>query len=87
MTTLVVTVIVGLIMIIAYLFFSKEQKIIRQNELEKRNTVLNFFQKEINCMGNLEILGIGCDGNSDVEFIQAVKKITLPDNIRIQIYD
>ena len=38
-------------------------------------------------IATLRLEGIGNDGNSDFEFGQAVRKINLPNDTRVQIYD
>ena len=35
----------------------------------------------------LELAGIESDGNNDYEFAKAVKKINVPDGIRVKIYE
>lgn len=67
--------------IIALRIYKKNKfKMINNYNAIKYRTYIDGFDK-------LEVVGIGTDGNSDFEFRQAVKKISLPDDIRIQIYD
>ena len=76
-----------MVFIISYV--SLDQKIKKQKrEIDKKNVVIqNFYKQEINRIGKLRLEGTGNDGNSDFEFQQAVKKINLPNDIRVQLYD
>lgn len=87
MEILVITLLVCMILGISYAFFGIDIKRKKKAECEKKLLIRNFYQQEIECMGKLQLEGIGSDGNSDFEFNQAVKKINLPNNIRVQIYD
>lgn len=87
MEILIVTLFVCMVLIISYVSF--DQKIKKQKrEIDKKNVVIqNFYKQEINRIGKLRLEGTGNDGNSDFEFKQAVKKINLPNDIRVQLYD
>ena len=87
MEILIVTLFVCMVLIISYVSF--DQKIKKQKiEIDKKNLVIhNFYKQEINRIGKLRLEGTGNDGNSDFEFQQAVKKINLPNDIRVQLYD
>jgi septation ring formation regulator EzrA len=87
MEILVVTLAVSAILVISYIIFGREVN--KQKEVEDRKNVLlhDFYQQEVKNIGKLRLEGTGNDGNSDFEFIQAVKKINLSDNTRVQIYD
>lgn len=87
MEILVVTLVVCAVLGISYAFFSKDVKRKKAVECEKNLLLRNFYKQEIKRMGTLQLEGIGSDGNSDFEFKQAVKKINLPNDIRVQIYD
>ena len=87
MEILVVTLVVCTILGISYAFFSKDVKRKKAVEYEKNLLLRNFYKQEIKYMGELQLAGIGSDGNSDFEFKQAIKKISLPNDIRVQIYD
>lgn len=87
METVIITGVVCLALAISYVFFGKEQKIKKYKRSEKARTISVFFEQEINRIGNLEVVGTGSDGNSDVEIVQAIRKIVLPDELRVQIYD
>lgn len=87
METLVVTLAVCTILGISYAFFSKDVKKKKAVKCEKNLLLRNFYKQEIKRVGTLQLEGTGSDGNSDFEFKQAVKKIKLPNDIRVQIYD
>lgn len=87
MEILVVTLAVCMILGISYAFFNKDAKRRKMLECEKRALLRNCYIQEIKNIGPLELAGMGSDGNSDFEFKQAVKKINLPNDIRVQIYD
>lgn len=87
MEILVVTLVVCMILGIAYAFFNKDAKGKKKVECEKNLLLRNFYKQEIKSIETLQLAGTGSDGNSDFEFNQAVKKINLPNNIRVQIYD
>lgn len=87
METLVVTLIVCMILSISYVFFDKKARK-QKEEIDKSNMlILEFYNQEMDCMGKLELAGIGNDGNSDFEFKEAVKEINMPNNTKIQLYD
>ena len=87
METVIITVLVFIILSVSYAIFginmNKKEKI----EYEKNQMLCNFFQQEIKKIKSLQLEGVGDDGNSDFEFIRAVKKIKMPVNVRIQIYE
>ena len=87
MDVLIVSLMVIIILISSYVFFGKkidEQKRLKLDQLKQLRT---FYQLEMQRINHLTLEGIETDGNSDFEFKQAVKKINLPENIRIQLYD
>lgn len=61
-------------------------KIYQKKEAKKSKQIMN-YGVYIDSFEKLELAGIGNDGNSDYEFIQAVNKIHLSDDIRIKIYE
>lgn len=87
MEILVVTLAVCAILGISYVFFSKDVKKRKVVECEKNLSLRNFYKQEIMRIETLRLEGIGNDGNSDFEFGQAVRKINLPNDTRVQIYD
>lgn len=87
METVVISMLVCMILGISYVYFGKEQESKREQEIERGKLVRDFFRQEIMSIKKLELAGAGNDGNSDFEFIQAVKKIDVPDDIRVRIYD
>lgn len=87
MEILGVTLVVCTILGISYVFFNNDIKRKKTVECEKNLLLRNFYKQEIRNIGTLQLVGTGSDGNSDFEFKQAVKKIKLPNDIRIQIYD
>ena len=87
MEILVVTLAVCMILILSYVLFSKDAKRKKAVEYEKNLLLRDFYKQEINHMEILQLEGIGNDGGSDFEFKQAVKRINLPNDIRVQIYD
>lgn len=87
METAIITLLVCLVLAISYVVFDKKQEIKEHEINEKYRAIYESFEKEIDKIEKLEIVGTGNDGNSDVEFIQAVKKISMPNNLRVQIYD
>lgn len=87
MEILGVTLVVCTILGISYVFFNNDIKRKKTVECEKNLLLRNFYKQEIKSIGTLQLVGTGSDGNSDFEFKQAVKKINLPNDIRIQIYD
>jgi septation ring formation regulator EzrA len=87
MEILIVTLLVGIILFFSYVFFNRKAKR-QKKEIDMKNTLIrDFYKQEINCMEELKLVGTGNDGNSDFEFKQAVKKINMSNNIRIQLYD
>lgn len=82
-----ITLLVCMILIISYFLFGKEQQRKKKDEFEKYQLICDFYKQEIRNIKKLQLEGTGSDGNSDFEFIQAVKKINLPNNVRVQIYD
>lgn len=87
MEILGVTLVVCTILGISYIFLNKYTKRKKTVECEKSLLLRNFYKKEIKNISTLQLAGTGSDGNSDFEFKQAVKKINLPNDIRIQIYE
>lgn len=87
MEILSVASVVCTILGISYAFFNKDTKRKKRVECEKKLLLRNFYKQEIKSIETLQLAGTGSDGNSDFEFKQAVKKINLPNDIRIQIYD
>lgn len=87
MEILVVTLAVCMILSLSYVFFSKDAKRKKAVEYEKNLLLRDFYKQEIKHMEILQLEGIGNDENSDFEFKQAVKRINLPNDIRVQIYD
>lgn len=87
MEILVVTLIVCIILSISYVFFDKNARK-QKEEIDKDNMlILEFYNQEMNCMGKLELAGIGNNGYSDFKFTEAVKEINMPNNTKIQFYD
>ena len=84
-----VFVVIGFILII--MLICKLWNIIMMKQYEKEsNTEINNIIKYgtyIEGFAKLELAGTGNDGNSDFEFKQAVKKIDVPDDVRIKVYD
>lgn len=87
MNIIIVTLLVFVILGGSYIWFGKEQKRKKKDEHKNNMLVRAFYQQEIGCMRKMQLEGIGNDGNSDFEFIQAVRKINLPSDVRVQIYD
>lgn len=87
MNIIIVTLFVCAILGISYIWFGKEQKRKKKDEYRKSMLVRAFYQQEMGCMQKIQLEGIGNDVNSDFEFIQAVQKINLPSDVRVQIYD
>lgn len=87
MEVIIVTLVVSMILGVSYIVMNKEQKEEKQKTQERRVRLNNFFEQEINSIEKLELVGVGNDANSDNEFICAVKKIDLPNEIRIKIYE
>lgn len=87
MVVLVVTLVICTILGISYVFFSKAAKKRKVVECERNALLHNFYKQEMMHIGTLRLEGIGNDGNSDFEFGQAVRKINLSNDTRVQIYD
>ncbi len=85
MEILTVTLFVCMILAISYVLFGKEINRKKKEECEKNLLLRNFYQLEMEGMGKLQLEGTGSDGNSDFEFRLAVKRIHLPNDIRVQI--
>ena len=87
MEILTVTLLVSMILFFSYVFFDRKAKI-QKKEIAMKNILIgNFYKQDINCMGEIKLAGTGNDGNSDYEFKQAVKKINMSNNTRVQLYD
>lgn len=87
MENLIVTSIVCIILGTSYTFFNKDAKKRKIADYNKKVILRTFYKNEIENMKTLPLEGVGNDGNNDFAFIQAVKKINLTNDIRIQIYD
>lgn len=87
MEVIIVTLVVCMILGVSYIVMSKEQKEKRQKAQERKVLLYNFFEQEIDSIKNLELVGVGNDANSDNEFVNAVRKINLPSEVRIKIYE
>lgn len=84
MEVLIVTFAECMILGVSYIIMRKRQK----KKSQKEKILLHdFFEKEINSIENWELAGVGNYMNSDNEFIHAVRKINLPSDVRIIIYD
>lgn len=53
----------------------------------KESKISIMYEESIADFGDLKLEGTGNDSNSDYEFIQAVRMIELPDEVRVKIYD
>lgn len=87
MDVLIVSLVVIIILSCSYVFFGKEidkQKRLKSVQLKQFR---DFYQIEMQRINHLKLEGVETDGNSDFEFKQAVNKIKLPQNVRIQLYD
>ena len=87
MEVIIVTLAVCMILGVSYIVMSKEQKEKKKKALERKALLYSFFEQEIDSIKNLELVGVGNDANSDNEFIYAVRKINLPSEVRIKIYE
>lgn len=82
-------IVIAGIFIVGVIFLCKMWNMLMMKQRKKVNAI-----KEnkvsivyVNDFGNLKLVGTGNDFNSDFEFIQAVKKVELPDEVRVKIYD
>lgn len=85
MIILFISFIVFTLLGIAYVVFKKQKLTI-----DKRNKIISqkfqkYLELNINNISNLELAGVGEDGNSDYTFNQAVKEIILSNNIEVKI--
>lgn len=87
MTVLIITLFVCTTLMISYYFFSKEISMKKELQYNKRIKLNNYYILQLNNINNLPLLGIGIDENSDFKFKEAVKKIKLPDDTKVRIYD
>lgn len=87
MEVVVVSLFTCIMLGISYVLFGKSVKVKKQKEAEERMRICCSFQQEIDNMEKLELVGIGSDENSDFKFIEAVRKIDLPEDVRVQLYD
>lgn len=84
---IIITAVVCTILWISYIVFSNEQKTKKEKELEQYALLAEYFKSQIASIGELELAGVGNDGNSDNQVKDAIKEIRLPDYVRVQIYD
>ena len=87
MEILAVTLIVFTILVVSYILFSRDAKEKKREEFEKNVLLRDFYKQAMEHVETLPLAGTGSDENSDFAFKQAVKKIRLSDDIRVQIYD
>lgn len=87
MIVIIVTLVVCFILFVSYLYFNKQAQDIKQIRVKSDLLRNSFYQKELESIKKLKLVNVGDDGNSDFEFKQAVEKIKMPHELRIQIYD
>lgn len=85
MEILIITLVECAILGISYVFFSKDVKRKKTIKREKILLLRNFYEQEIKRMGTLPLAGIENDENGDYDVIKAIKKIELPDTVRIKL--
>ncbi len=85
--TIIVTLFVCVVLVLSYVIFDKKAKK-QKKEIDKRKILIcDFYKQEISRIKKLELAGTENDGNSDFEFKQAVKKINMSNDTRVQLYD
>ena len=71
-----------------FCFFWNRAMMKSYNNMEQQNRFKKFdFCTHINPISDLKLVGIENDGNSDYKVIDAIKKIQLPDELRIKKND
>lgn len=87
METLFVTVLVCAVTFGSYIIFKKKEDKERKTKIETSSRLCSYYQQKIDNIKELSLVGVESDGNSDFEFVDAVKKTKLQDHTRVKIYD
>lgn len=84
---IVIILLVCVCLVVSYLYFGNINKTKREREGQRLQRLSKFYDSRKDEWKDLEVLGMSSDGNSDFEFIQAVRKIDMPDYVRIEKYE
>lgn len=86
MTVFYVSLFVCIVWFGSYIYFGKKGQH-KKDHIRYQNLLLrSFYQQEMENM-KFDLVGLGIGENSDYEFIQAVRNVVMPDDLRVQIYD
>lgn len=80
-----IIVVIGFVVVLAIICKVWNMYTMKQYEKSKENRLSLTYGFYVDSVGKLEIVGVGSDGNGDYDVAKAIKKIDLPDDIRIKV--
>lgn len=80
-----IMIVIGFILVLIVICKIWNLYTMKQYLNSKKNKLSLTYGFYVNSTEKLKIVGVGSDENGDYDVAQAIKKIELPDNIRIRV--
>lgn len=80
-----VIIVIGFVVVLIVICKVWNLYAMKQYGKSKENSLGLTYGFYINSAENLKIAGVGSDGNGDYDVAKAIKKIELPDDVRIKV--